>query len=70
MKNKMVAALLAFFLGAIGAHHFYLGQTKIGVIKLIFFWTYIPTFLGIFDAIKLFVMSDDAFCSKYKCRLG
>ena len=34
-KSKLVAVLLAFFLGSIGIHDFYLGYTKYGVIKII-----------------------------------
>lgn len=34
-KSKLVAILLAFFLGSIGIHDFYLGYTKYGVIKII-----------------------------------
>ena len=34
-KSKLVAVLLAFFLGSIGVHDFYLGYTKNGVIKII-----------------------------------
>jgi TM2 domain-containing membrane protein YozV/cold shock CspA family protein len=34
-KNKLVAALLAFFLGGIGIHKFYLGKTTAGVIMLL-----------------------------------
>ncbi len=34
-KNKIAAALLAFFLGAIGIHKFYLGKTGAGVIMLL-----------------------------------
>ncbi len=33
-KQKLVAALLCWFLGAIGVHRFYLGYTGIGVIQL------------------------------------
>lgn len=35
--KKIAAALLAFFLGAFGAHKFYLGYTKQGVIMLVVF---------------------------------
>ena len=31
-KNKIVAALLAFFLGWLGIHKFYLGKTTAGII--------------------------------------
>ncbi|TJY66707.1 TM2 domain-containing protein [Sphingobacterium alkalisoli] len=30
MKDKTTAAVLAFFLGGIGVHRFYLGQNDIG----------------------------------------
>lgn len=34
-KNKIVAALLAFFLGGLGIHKFYLGCNKAGIIMLL-----------------------------------
>ena len=34
-KNKIVAALLAFFLGGLGIHNFYLGYTKKAIIQLV-----------------------------------
>jgi TM2 domain-containing membrane protein YozV len=34
-KQKIVAALLCWFLGVIGVHRFYLGHTKVGVIQLL-----------------------------------
>ena len=34
-KSKLVAVLLAFFLGSLGIHDFYLGNNKNGVIKII-----------------------------------
>ena len=53
-KDKIIAGLLAFFLGGIGVHHFYLKENKKGIIKLIFCWTYIPALLALFDGIKIF----------------
>lgn len=35
MKDKVVAGLLAIFLGPLGIHKFYLGYTKEGVIMLL-----------------------------------
>lgn len=34
-KSKLIAVLLAFFLGNFGVHDFYLGYTKYGIIKIV-----------------------------------
>lgn len=36
MKNKFLAALLAFFLGAVGIHKFYLGENFGGILYFYF----------------------------------
>ena len=36
MKDKNVAAILAFFLGGLGVHRFYLNQIGLGFVYLIF----------------------------------
>ncbi len=52
-RNPTLAVLLALFLGGIGAHKFYLGQTGTGILYLVFFWTYIPTILGFIEAFTI-----------------
>lgn len=52
-KDKTVALLLAILVGGIGAHKFYMGDNKTGVLYLIFCWTYIPTLLGWIDAASI-----------------
>lgn len=64
-KNKTVAAVLAFCLGGLGAHHFYLGQIALGVIYLLFCWTLIPAIVAFVEAIVFLGMSDQAFDAKY-----
>ncbi|MCD0471426.1 TM2 domain-containing protein [Flavobacterium sp. JAS] len=49
MKSKLTATLLTFFLGGIGIHKFYLGQSTQGVIYLLFCWTFIPAILAFFS---------------------
>jgi len=65
MKDKTTAALLAFFLGGIGVHRFYLGQTGIGFLCLIFCWTFIPAFVAFIDFIIFLGMSKESFDYKY-----
>ena len=49
--NKIVYALLAFFLGTFGAQEFYAGNTRAAVLSLLFCWTGIPTIYGIYKFI-------------------
>lgn len=65
MKNKMTAGLLALFVGGFGVHKFYLGQTGIGVVYLLFCWTGIPGIIAFIEAIIILTMSDDDFNAKY-----
>lgn len=49
-KNPTTAVLLAVLLGGVGAHKFYMGQTVLGVVYILFSWTWIPLFIGIAEA--------------------
>jgi TM2 domain-containing membrane protein YozV len=53
-KNPTSAVLWALFLGGVGAHKFYMGETGLGILYLLFCWTYIP---GIIAFIELFTLS-------------
>lgn len=65
MKKKSTAAILAFFLGGLGIHRFYLGQSGKGIVYLIFFWTCIPAIIALIDFIVILCMSRDDFNAKY-----
>lgn len=65
MKSRIVAAILAFVFSFIGAHNFYLGKTGKGILCVLFCWTYIPTLISFFDAIRFLVMSDADFDKEY-----
>lgn len=73
-KNRIVAALLAFFLGGIGAHKFYLGKPGPGIAMLL--WSllgaiafFIPTLIiGVIAFIEFIIYlstSDDDFQARY-----
>ena len=50
-KDVTPAVLFALFLGGIGAHHFYLGHTVLGVVFILFFWSFIPAIIALIEAI-------------------
>lgn len=65
MKDKNVAAILAFFFGGVGAHKFYLGQIGSGILYLLFCWTFIPSLIAFVEFILLAVMDRDEFNRRY-----
>ena len=64
-KDKTTAALLALFLGGIGVHKFYLGQSGTGIVYLLVFWTFIPAIIAFVEAIILFTQSEEKFDAQY-----
>jgi TM2 domain-containing membrane protein YozV len=64
-RNRLTAALLAFFLGGFGAHKFYLGETGMGVLYLLFFWTFIPAIGAFIEMIIYLTQTDEQFDRKY-----
>src|SRR3972149_4052203 len=52
-KNPTSAVLLALFLGGLGIHKFYMGQIGLGILYLIFCWTYIPAIIAFIEAFMI-----------------
>lgn len=65
MKNKIVAAILAFFLGGLGIHKFYLNKSGQGILYLLFCWTFIPSIIAFVEFFILIFMDDKTFDAKY-----
>lgn len=63
-KNKVTAGLLAFFLGGLGVHRFYLGQWW-GIFYLLFWFTFIPSVISVIEAIVFLASSDERWQQKY-----
>lgn len=63
--NKTTAGLLAIFLGGVGVHKFYLGQTGQGILYLLFCWTGIPAILGLVEGIIYLTLTNQDFWQKY-----
>lgn len=64
MKNRFVAAALAFFLGGFGVHKFYLGKWN-GLFYLILCWTYVPVIIALIEGVLYLVNGEDEFNRKY-----
>ena len=63
--SKPTATLLAFALGGVGAHRFYLGQWKTGLAMLLFWWTLVPTVVGFVDFVRYVLLTDREFADRY-----
>lgn len=68
-RNRYIAALLAFVLGVLGVHRFYLGRTGSGIAMLVLTCTVIGMLItapwAIIDMIRYLIMSDREFETRY-----
>ncbi|MCL2438377.1 MAG: TM2 domain-containing protein [Coriobacteriia bacterium] len=78
-KSKIVAGLLAFFLGSLGIHKFYLGYNTAGAVMLTlyltgflfaflfigFLWLWVPMLIAFIESIIYFTKSDYDFEQTY-----
>ncbi len=69
-KSKILAGIIALFFGGFGIHKFYLREPGVGIFYIfLFFMTSkffpVSSILGIFDAIRIFNMSDAQFDAVY-----
>ncbi|SFS42532.1 TM2 domain-containing protein [Halostagnicola kamekurae] len=64
-SDQVVAGVLAIVVGFVGAHKFYQGNIKYGVLYLCFFWTGIPALLGLVEGILMLVADEAEYEEKY-----
>lgn len=60
-KSRAVAAVLAFFLGWMGIHFFYLGKMGWGIAFMLLFWTGIPFLVAPIQGIYYLCLSQNEF---------
>lgn len=65
MKERGLACVLAFFLGGIGGHQYYLGNTTKALLMTLFSITFIPSFIALYDFFVIAFMSKDKFDQIY-----
>lgn len=63
--DRTTAGLLAILLGGIGVHKFYMGDTGMGILYLVFCWTFIPAIVGLIEGIIYLTKSDEEFQQTY-----
>ena len=63
--SRVIAIVLALLVGSIGVHKFYLGRIGMGILYLVFCWTFIPAIVAFVEAIIYVTMTDEAFTKKY-----
>jgi TM2 domain-containing membrane protein YozV len=64
-RNYALAVALALILGHFGIHKFYIGKPWVGLLYLLFSWTFIPTLLGIIEGIMWIMMGPQAWDEQY-----
>ena len=73
-KNRIIAAVLAFFLGIFGIHKFYLGKTRAGIIHLLCFFpgmllfgipTLVSSVIALAETVIYLVKDDQRFHEEY-----
>lgn len=63
-KSHIVAGILALFLGGLGIHKFYMGKIGLGILYLLFCWTFIPGIIGFIEGIIYLFDSDEKFAGR------
>jgi TM2 domain-containing membrane protein YozV len=63
-KSKVIAAMLAIFLGGFGIHRFYLGQWW-GIFYVLLCWTFVPSIVAFIEALVFLISSEASWNQKY-----
>lgn len=58
--NKVAYCLFAIFLGGLGIHKFYSGKVGMGIVYILFCWTFIPAVIGLIEGIIGLTKTADA----------
>lgn len=69
IKSKIAAGLLGIFLGGLGIHKFYMGNIGMGILYLVFCWTFIPGLVGFIEGIVYLASNEHNFCVKHHVRV-
>ena len=57
-KSRLTAGLLGILVGGLGVHKFYLNKVGLGIVYVLFCWTFIPAVIGLIEGI-IYLTQDD-----------
>ena len=63
-KSRIAAGVLALLVGGIGVHKFYLGKIGLGIVYILFCWTFVPAIIAFVEGIIYLVQDDKTFSIK------
>jgi len=64
-KQALLVTLILLFIFPGGLHRFYIGDTKSGILAILFFWLYVGLAFALVDIVRFSRMSDEEFDAKY-----
>ena len=65
-KSKVAAGLFGIFLGDIGVNNFYMGNIGLGIVDILFCWTFIPALVNTIRGIVYLCESNESFESRLR----
>lgn len=70
VRNRIAAGVLAIIFCYLGIHHFYTRRYALGIVSIFFCFSYIPALCNFIEGIRILIMDDQAFQTKYRCRVN
>lgn len=64
--SRLITAITSIFLGTLGIQKFLLSRPISGVFMILFCWTFIPTFIGILEGIRILCLSETDYNITYR----
>lgn len=64
-SDQVAAGILALLLGGLGAHKFYQGNVKVGLLYLCLFWTFIPALISLVEGILMLLADEEEYERKW-----
>jgi TM2 domain-containing membrane protein YozV len=64
VRNRVIGIVLALLIGGLGVHKFYTDKVGLGILYLVFFWTFIPAFVAFIEGIVWAFQSDQEWASR------